>query len=188
MKIVVLCGGISTEREVSLRTSTKVSAALALRGHQVVMIDVFFGEEKLPSFYLPMDFTAKADEYRSKNDLITPELIAKTGLFGPNVVEICKEADIVFIGLHGANGEDGKVQAFFEKEGIKFTGSDSVSSALAMSKEKTKEIVAKHIRMPKGIVLHKGETESTIKPPCIIKPSNLVWRRVLKFALWALFT
>ena len=65
MKIVVLCGGISTEREVSLRTSTKVSAALALRGHQVVMIDVFFGEEKLPSFYLPMDFTATADEYRS---------------------------------------------------------------------------------------------------------------------------
>ena len=41
-----------------------------------------------------------------------------------------------------------------------------------MSKEKTKEIVAKHIPMPKGIVLHKGETESSIKPPCIIKPSN----------------
>ena len=172
MKIVVLCGGISTEREVSLRTSTKVSTALAGRGHQVVMIDVFFGEEKRPSFDLPMDYAAKADEYRSKNDLITPELISRTGLFGPNVVDICREADIVFIGLHGANGEDGKVQAFFEKEGIKFTGSDSVSSALAMSKEKTKEIVAKHIPMPKGIVLHKGETESSIKPPCIIKPSN----------------
>ena len=50
MKIVVLCGGVSTEREVSLRTSTKVSTALAGRGHQVVMIDVFFGEEELPSF------------------------------------------------------------------------------------------------------------------------------------------
>lgn len=172
MKIVVLCGGISTEREVSLRTSTKVSTALAGRGHQVVMIDVFFGEEKLPSFDVPMDFAAKADEYRAKNDLITQDLIAKTGLFGPNVIAVCKEADIVFIGLHGANGEDGKVQAFFEKEGIKFTGSDSVSSALAMSKEKTKEIVAKHIPMPKGIVLHKGETESSIHPPCIIKPSN----------------
>ena len=118
MKIVVLCGGISTEREVSLRTSTKVSTALAGRGHQVVMIDVFFGEEKRPSFDLPVDYAAKADEYRSKNDLITPDLISRTGLFGPNVVEICREADIVFIGLHGANGEDGKVQAFSKKRAL----------------------------------------------------------------------
>ena len=172
MNIVVLCGGVSTEREVSLRTSTKVSTALAARGHHVIMIDVFFGEKELPSFDVPMDYAAKANEYRSKNDLITPELIEATGLFGPNVVEICRKADIVFIGLHGANGEDGKVQAFFEKEGIKFTGSDSVSSALAMSKAKTKELVAPHIPMPKGIVLQKGETESSIPLPCIIKPSN----------------
>lgn len=172
MNIVVLCGGVSTEREISLRTSSKVSNALQSKGHNVVMIDVFFGEEEIPSFDGIKDFAAKADEYRSKNDLITDELIAKTGLFGKNVVEICKQADVVFIGLHGENGEDGKVQAFFEKEGIKYTGSDSKSSALAMSKEITKQIVSPVIRMPKGIVLKKGETKSSIKAPCVIKPSN----------------
>ena len=172
MKIVVLCGGVSTEREVSLRTSTKVATALQIKGHQVVMIDVFFGEEILPDFEGTKNFAEKADEYRSMNDLITEERIAKTGLMGPNVAEICRKADIVFIGLHGANGEDGKVQAFFEKEGIKYTGSDSVSSAIAMSKAETKKIVAPHIPMPKGVVLHKGDTNCPIKAPCVIKPSN----------------
>ena len=47
-----------------------------------------------------------------------------------------------------------------------------VSSAIAMSKAETKRIVSPFIRMPKGIVLHKGETESSIKAPCVIKPSN----------------
>ena len=107
MNIVVLCGGVSSEREISLRTSSKVSAALQGKGHNVVMIDVFFGEDELPVFEGEKDFAAKADEYRGKNDLITPQLIAETGLFGKNVVEICKMADVVFIGLHGENGEDG---------------------------------------------------------------------------------
>ena len=172
MKIVVLCGGVSTEREVSLRTSTKVATALQIKGHEVVMIDVFFGEKELPTFEGTKDFAAKANEYRELDPLITKERIEKTGLMGPNVAEICRLADIVFIGLHGANGEDGKIQAFFEEEGIKYTGSDSVSSAIAMSKAETKQIVSPFIRMPEGIVLHKGETESSIKAPCVIKPSN----------------
>ncbi|MCQ2513040.1 MAG: D-alanine--D-alanine ligase [Lachnospiraceae bacterium] len=172
MNIVVLCGGISTEREISLRTSTKVSNALRSIGHHVVMIDIFFGEEEMPSFDNSIDFSQKADEYRAKDNLITDELIEKTGLFGKNVLEICKKSDIVFIGLHGKNGEDGKVQAAFDKEGIKYTGSDSKSSAIAMSKAETKAVVAPHILMPKGIVLNKGDKEYIIKAPCVIKPSN----------------
>lgn len=172
MNIVVLCGGVSTEREISLRTSTKVSNALRSKGHNVVMIDIFFGEEEMPSFDNSIDFAQKSDELRAKNDLITEELIEKTGLFGKNVLEICKQSDIVFIGLHGKNGEDGQVQAAFDKEGVKYTGSDPKSSAIAMSKEETKELVAPHILMPKGIVLKKGDTESEIKAPCVIKPSN----------------
>ena len=118
MNIVVLCGGISTEREISLRSSMKVAYALKSKGHQVVMIDIFFGEEEIPSFNNPIDYAKKANELRSKNHLITDELIEQTGLFGKNVLEICKKSDIVFIGLHGKNGEDGKVQAAFDKEEI----------------------------------------------------------------------
>lgn len=173
MNIVVICGGVSSEREISLRSSTKVSTALKSVGHNVVMIDVFFGEDTLPNFNDEIDFMAKADELRTKNDLITDSLIEKTGLFGKNVIEICKQADIVFIGLHGENGEDGKVQAAFDELGIKYTGSDSKSSAIAMSKYKTKELVSSHILMPKGVVLHKDNPiQNEIDVPCVIKPNN----------------
>ena len=75
--------------------------------------------------------------------------------------------------MHGENGEDGKVQAAFDELKIKYTGSDSASSAIAMSKYKAKEIVAKHIRMPKGVVLHKDNPfQDEIKAPCVIKPNN----------------
>lgn len=173
MNIVVLCGGVSSEREISLRTSTKVSGALRDYGHNVVMMDVFFGAEEEPEFDNKQNYAETADTLRAKNSLITPELINKTGIFGQNVLETCRKADIVFIGLHGENGEDGRVQAVFEKEGIKYTGSDPASSAIAMSKEETKKLVSPYIRMPKGIVAHKGAQNSReISVPCVIKPSN----------------
>lgn len=173
MKIVVLAGGISTEREISLRTSEKVAYALRSKGHDVVMTDVFFGDEIKPDFKKEQDFHKKAEELRKKSELITDELVQDSEMFGPNVIEICKEADIVFIGLHGKNGEDGRVQEAFDKENIRYTGSDSKSSALAMDKAETKKIIAPHIRMPKGVVLKKGGAdECPIKAPCVIKPNN----------------
>ena len=51
------------------------------------------------------------------------------------MLKLCEAADIVFLGLHGANGEDGKVQATFDLMGIKYTGTGYLSSALAMDKE-----------------------------------------------------
>ncbi|MBR2695949.1 MAG: D-alanine--D-alanine ligase [Parasporobacterium sp.] len=178
MKIAVLCGGTSTEREISFRTSAKVANALQQKGHAVVMVDVFFGTDSIPNFSETKDFFAIADSLRSRNSEITKEKIKEYGLMGPNVFETCKAADIVFIGLHGENGEDGKIQAVFEESGIKYTGSDAVSSAIAMSKAKTKEIVASKIRMPSGIALQKEEMESYLQSPeripvpCVMKPSN----------------
>lgn len=173
MNIVVLCGGVSSEREVSLRSSTRVSEALKNRGHHVVMIDVFFGSENMPSFADEQNYAQTAEMLRSKDSLITDELIRKTGLMGPHVLDICRQADIVFIGLHGENGEDGKVQGVFDEEHIKYTGSASAPSAIAMSKERTKQIIAPHIRMPRGTVLRKGEVyDGSIGVPCVVKPSN----------------
>lgn len=178
MKITVLCGGISTERDVSLKTSSRVANALSGKGHDVVMIDVFFGAREIPDFSARYDYFAMAEELKGKKTEITKERIEETGLMGPNVWETCKASDIVFIGLHGANGEDGKVQAAFEGAGIRYTGSDSKSSALAMSKALTKDRISPYIRMPKGIVMTKEEFERNrgadcvIQTPCVIKPSN----------------
>ncbi len=60
--------------------------------------------------------------------------------FGPNVIELCKKADFVFLGLHGANGEDGKLQGAFDLMGIPYTGTGYLSSAMAMDKGVTKEM------------------------------------------------
>ena len=177
MKIVVLCGGVSTEREVSLNTSSRVAEALKSRGHEVIMIDVFFGAEETPDFSAEQDYKKLAEELRRRTKEITNEKIRETGLMGPHVFDVCKEADVVFIGLHGENGEDGKVQAVFEEAGIPFTGSDSKSSALAMSKSETKKVVSPSIAMPKGITLCRNDGPFDVKtleiqPPCVIKPSN----------------
>lgn len=178
MKIAVLCGGVSSERDISLKTSAKVANALKTRGHEVAMIDVFFGTEEPVDFSAEQDYFAYAEVLRQKKKEITKELIAEYGLMGPHVFETCRASDIVFIGLHGENGEDGKIQAAFEEAGIRYTGSDSASSALAMSKQRTKELVAPFIRMPKGIVVTREETlngiskEQRLKAPCVIKPNN----------------
>ena len=183
MNILVLCGGISSEREISLRSSVKVADALHSRGHNVVMADVFFGTEAMMPFDSCYDYQAIADELRTKNDLIIDELIEKTGLFGPNIIDMAKACDIVFIGLHGENGEDGRIQAEFDRLNIKYTGSGSYASSLAMSKKATKDKLSHLIRMPKGLSLNREDfaensdkiiemIKREISLPCVIKPSN----------------
>ena len=173
MKIVVLCGGTSTERDVSITTSENVAGALRENGHQVILEDVFLGSEEKPSFEELQDIQAAADEYRGFSGLITAEMKKERSFFGPFVLDLCSEADIVFIGLHGEDGEDGRVQAAFDLLNIKYTGSGHLSSAVAMSKDCTKEILSSHLRMPKGIVLKKNEPfKEKIPAPCVVKPSN----------------
>ena len=60
--------------------------------------------------------------------------------FGPNVIELCRMADITFIGLHGGEGENGKLQAAFDLLGIRYTGPDSLGCAVAMDKGLTKAL------------------------------------------------
>ncbi|MBR3004982.1 MAG: D-alanine--D-alanine ligase [Lachnospiraceae bacterium] len=173
MKIVVLCGGTSSERTVSLSTSEKVGKALQGRGHDVILIDVFFGSEKELSFDEKQDITAAADAYRAMTDKLDEELAKDRPFFGKNVVNVCSKADIVFLGLHGANGEDGRVQAAFDLLGIKYTGSGYLSSAIAMSKTHTKYVLNHFIPMPKGYVLTKEDPHARKLPaPCVMKPSN----------------
>ena len=96
--------------------------------------------------------------------------------FGPNVIAICRQADIVFMGLHGENGENGKIQAAFDLLGIKYTGSDYLSSAIAMNKDMAKQFfIANGIPTPRGISMKKDSREDDISRlpislPCIVKP------------------
>ena len=161
-----------------VKKPNKVAKALKQKGHQVVMLDVFFGLEESADFSAEQDFSKDAEILKNRKNEITNEKIAEYGIMGPHVFETCKAADIVFIGLHGENGEDGKIQAIFENTGIPYTGSDSKSSAIAMSKAETKQLLTPFIKMPKGIIITKEEARFgitdalRIKAPCVMKPSN----------------
>ena len=142
MKIVVLAGGLSTERDVSIASGALVAKALRERGHKVVLLDVFRGyEEDICDvdalFRENYDFTKKSAVSEEIPDLeqVKSSRKDKTDRFlGRNVAEICTEADITFLALHGDVGENGKLQATLDLLGIKYTGSGYLGSALADKK------------------------------------------------------
>lgn len=185
MDIVVLAGGLSTERDVSFKTGSMVAQALKENGHRVIMLDVFMGyldeETNLG------DVFANADQISVKVGNITAEApdLEKVKasrkdqsdcFFGPNVLQICRKADIVFMALHGENGENGKVQATFDLFGIKYTGSDYLSSAIAMNKDLAKKVFATEgVPSPKGVALSRKNRQDDpdllgVSLPCVVKP------------------
>ena len=187
MKVVVLAGGLSTERDVSLTSGASICRALKERGHRTLLLDVFMGLPNAPAnleevFDLP-DSNLKIAEGIKTTE---PDLEAVKAsredksdcFFGPNVIEICRLADIAFLGLHGGYGEDGRLQAAFVLLGIKYTGPDSLGNALAMDKSVTKQIFKmNHIPTPEGTWLY---TKSKDKPlsdfglslPVVVKPCS----------------
>ncbi len=177
MKIVVLAGGISTERDVSLTSGSMVYKALKSKGHQVILLDVYLGYqgEVENIFEKDVDWAAQIGAIAEQNPDVEKIKAMRTdtdkSFFGPNVLKLCGDADVVFMALHGANGEDGKIQACFELLGIPYTGTDFVSSAMAMDKGITKDIFkAYEIPTPFGTRLKKGEAETENIPfPCIVK-------------------
>lgn len=177
MKVVVLAGGTSTERDVSLISGCGIYRALKKNGHQAILLDVYLGYEGTTEgiFERDCDWTENIGVISEKNpDLEQIKALRTDGaknFFGPNVLALCEKADAVFMALHGANGEDGKIQACFELMGIPYTGTDFVSAAMAMDKGITKDIFKAYgIPTPVGIRLKKGEKEEVRVPfPCIVK-------------------
>lgn len=179
MNIIVLTGGISTEREISIISGTQVCKALRRKGHKAVLLDVCFGAEQALAdhfFAEVYDVDAAARDIR-KFDRQAQEAANHSGNFlGPQVLLLCQAADAVFMALHGENGENGKVQAAFDLFGIQYTGSGQLGSALAMDKGLTKQLLFAHqIPTPAGVVLRKGmeqrpPEEYGLTLPCVVKP------------------
>jgi D-alanine-D-alanine ligase len=179
MKIVVLAGGTSTERDVSIVSGTGICQALRQKGHQAILVDVFCGletvnwEDPFPAEY---DVEKAAEYIKGFNPQMKELKKTRRDFFGSNVIELCKKADFVFLGLHGANGEDGKLQAAFDLFGVKYTGSDYLSSAIAMNKETSKQFfLANGIPTPKGISMTRATRQDDITKldltlPCVVKP------------------
>lgn len=178
MKIAVVCGGLSNERDVSITSGSCVARALREKGHRVVLLDLYYGYSG--EYNDPAElFEREQEDLRYSVSEETPDIekIIAEGdgsRIGKNVIEICRAADISFLALHGEDGENGKVQATFDMFGIKYTGSGYLGSAIAMNKELSK-IMFWHngIPTPAGIVLEKGaESYDDVGFPCVVKPCS----------------
>ncbi len=194
MKITVLCGGLSHEREVSLSSGSLIAAALVRRGYEVCLVDIYTGATPKGVYPLPPATpTFRRDPvvpYRV--DAAIPDLdalICQTGRgtarLHPCVLPLCAEADAVFIALHGDVGENGQVQALLDMENIPYTGSDYVGSLLAMDKDLSKQLLT-HAGIPTPPWVHvplsakaqeitilsiADTLETAIGYPMVIKPT-----------------
>ena len=186
MKIVVLAGGLSTERAVSLVTGNGICRALRERGHRAILVDLFLGLEEVPEDLEALFDAADGLCPDARIDPVAPDLEAvrrsrkdqSPRVFGPNVLELCQLADLVFLGLHGRDGEDGRVQAALELLGVPYTGSGYLASGIAMDKAVSKRIMdACGIPTPKWETLSYTAAEipelaESLALPCVVKTTT----------------
>ena len=186
MKIVVLAGGLSGERNVSLCSGTMVCAALRRLGHQAVLTDLFLGLEDDPrspaeqfADLAPLPPVGVSAEVPDLDAVRASRRWQSKSIFGQGVLELCQAADVVFLALHGVCGEDGRVQAAFDLLGIPYTGSGYLGSGMAMDKTLTKLIMrANGIRTPDWeSVTYTAEDipalSARLPIPCVVKiPRN----------------
>ncbi len=183
MKIVVLAGGLSPERDVSLSSGCLISNALRKAGHRVLLIDVYedilIEGNDFDRLFLNQvtENTYKIPENKPDLNEIKKRYIHRNSLIGRNILEICKAADVVFIALHGGMGENGQIQAIFDVMGVKYTGTGYVGSLLAMDKDLTKKILRQSaLPTPDWMIFDNSVSEEKIIDliglPCVIKPCS----------------
>jgi len=176
MKITVLMGGTSSERDVSLASGLRVAEGLRARGHEVVTLDTARGtltskDEK--ALLSKGNVVKKEPPQRAELARMAEQTLPQMLRALPSL----KEADVVFIGLHGGMGEDGTIQALLDMAGITYTGSGQLGSALAMDKD-----VSKHLFRRAGVQTADWTMAERDKPveeqlgrltlPAVVKPSK----------------
>lgn len=166
MKIAVLFGGDSMERDVSIASAAQVVGALRERGHEVIAVDS--GRGKLSPPDEKRLFTGRIDR-------LPPAKSAVAGL--PTVVSApdLAQVDVVFLALHGGSGEDGTVQALLDLAGIPYTGSGKLGSALGWDKDVAKRLfLAAGVPTPDWLMMPvDAETAAQrIGLPLIVKPNG----------------
>ena len=172
MKITVLMGGESAERNVSLASGIRIVLALRSRGHEVIAFDPSNG------------VISEEEQHRLATSAVGTEppsldALAKTtgGAFLPGLEAIPEiaNADVAFLALHGGMGEDGTIQALLDMAHVRYTGSGHLSSALAMDKDLSKKLfraagvqTADWLMAPASL----EEVDKCLGFPVVVKPSK----------------
>lgn len=169
IKIALLSGGASPEREVSKSSSRSIYNALLELGYKVKVFDPAFGIDQPENVEdLFGESNGKEINYRNYIKLISSDLFS--------------DINLVFIGLHGKWGEDGTLQSLLELQGIKYTGPKVLASAVAMDKIMTKIVLKHHgVSTPEWISLNSSDIDieglsqkinNTVGYPCVVKPND----------------
>jgi D-alanine-D-alanine ligase len=136
MRIAVLFGGTSEERDVSIASAAQIIPALRELGHEVHAVDTATG--RLPP----------AEEHRLLTSGVAPAppttqamdaLRSRSIALSPSSFDV-RDVDVVFLALHGGAGEDGRLQAMLDLAGLSYTGSNHIASAAAMDKDLSKRL------------------------------------------------
>lgn len=167
MKVALLMGGRSAEREISLRTGRGVAQALRNLGHDVTAVDAANGR------LLP-----EGEEERAALPAADVERLPASATTALTQASAINQADVVFLALHGGAGEDGTIQALLDLAGKAYTGSGVLASALAMDKAKSKQMFEHAgVPTPRWRLLSAGAAPGEIDVaalggfPLIVKPN-----------------
>ena len=139
MRITVLTGGTSSERDVSLASGLRIAEALRSRGHEVRTVDTAKGaltqedERRMLAGGVVKQLPPTPEELARMNAESLTEMAGRLPKRG--------DCDVAFLALHGGRGEDGTIQALLDLSGVPYTGSGHLPSALAMDKDLSKHIM-----------------------------------------------
>jgi D-alanine-D-alanine ligase len=137
MRVTVLTGGTSAERDVAIASAVQVVAALRSAGHDVAVVDTARG-------YIPEsdERSLLAGSVGSEPPSSDQLHALERGLLlsGLGNLAVVRDADVLFLALHGGRGEDGTLQTLLEMVGVPYTGSGRLGSAMAMDKDVSKRL------------------------------------------------
>ena len=175
MKIAVLAGGLSPERDVSLSSGAKIATALSKCGHSVAYADVYraINEKDIEKMFVSGgEYSYEIPSSPPDLEKVKREFGEGTRLVGRGVIHLCEAADVTFLALHGGAGEDGRISALLETLGIKHTGSDYASCHLAMDKALSKAVFREAGVPTPDDIIYNGKNLNEIALPAVIKPTG----------------
>ncbi len=166
MRIAVLFGGDSMERDVSVASASQVVAALRSRGHEVLAVDA---EQGALSAERERVVLARGIDARP------PEIAKRAGLPATVASASLSDVDLVFLAMHGGAGEDGTIQALLDLVEVPYTGTGKLGSALAWDKEIAKRLFrAAGVPTPdwRMVPVDADDVERELGFPVIVKPNG----------------